>query len=332
MTSSIDHPRPRHPAVLLVAVPCTVIFGAAVATQSRINGELGARISDGYVAALISFSSGLIILCVAMLIWRPGRVGALRVRDAVASRQIPWWYLGGGVAGGFFVLSQGLTSAILGVALFTIAAVCGQTISGVLVDRRGLGSMAPRPITPARLVGSVLALAAVALAGSGEIHGNTALWIYLMPLAAGLGIGWQQAVNGQIRRVAGSALTATFWNFVVGTTVLAIGAIIHSSIAGWPKALPTEPWLYVGGAIGVVFIAGAAITVSITGVLLLGLGTISGQLLMSLLLDIVAPVAGHELGWTTVAGTALALVAVVIVALSTRESGSVTVKKESPRA
>jgi bacterial/archaeal transporter family-2 protein len=329
MNTPNDSARRRSRATLLVAVPFCVVFGAAVALQSRINGELGLRIGDGYIAALISFSSGLLILCVAMLVWRPGRDGARRVRNAAASKQIPWWYLGGGVAGGFFVLSQGVASGILGVALFTIAAVCGQTISGVLIDRTGLGSMAARKITPVRLVGSVLALGAVVLAGSGEIHGNTPLWIYIMPLAAGLGIGWQQAVNGQIRQVAGSALTATFWNFVVGTTVLTLGALVHGLVAGWPHSLPSDAWLYIGGAIGVVFIAGAAVMVSITGVLLLGLGAISGQLLMSLVLDIVAPVAGHSIGWTTVAGTVLALVAVVIVALSTRESGSVRASKEN---
>jgi bacterial/archaeal transporter family-2 protein len=272
------------------------------------------------VAALISFSSGLVVLCFAMLFWRPGREGARRVRLDVATKQIPWWYLAGGVAGGFFVLSQGVASGILGVALFTISAVCGQTVSGVLIDRTGLGSMAARPITPVRLVGSVLALVAVALAGSGEIHGNTPFWIYIMPLVAGLGIGWQQAVNGQIRRVAGSALTATFWNFAVGTTVLAIVAVIHGLLAGWPHSLPSDAWLYLGGLIGVIFIAGAAITVSITGVLLLGLCTISGQLLASLLLDLLAPVPGHSVEWTTVAGTALALIAVVIVALSARDT------------
>jgi bacterial/archaeal transporter family-2 protein len=325
--------RPHNRAVLLIAVPLSIFFGAAVATQSRINGELGLRIGDGYAAALISFSSGLLILCIAMLFWKPGRQGARQVRAAVVSREIPWWYLGGGVAGGFFVLSQGVASGILGVALFTIAAVCGQTISGVLIDRAGLGSLAPRPVTLVRLLGSALALVAVGLAGAGEIHGNTPLWIYLMPLIAGLGIGWQQAVNGQVKRIAQSALTATFWNFVVGTTVLALGMLVHSLIVGWPQHLPSEAWLYVGGAIGVIFIAGAAIMVSITGVLLLGLGTISGQLLMSLILDVVAPVPGHTVTWTTVAGTLLALVAVVIVALSTRVSpATVTATSDSSSA
>ena len=56
-----------------------------------------------------------------------------------------------------------------------------------------------------------------------------------------------------------------------------------------------------------------------TGVLLITLCTTSGQLLMSIVLDLVVPVEGHELAWTTYAGVVLALAAVVIVVLSGRE-------------
>ena len=51
---------------------------------------------------------------------------------------------------------------------------------------------------------------------------------------------------------------------------------------------------------------------------LLALGTISGQLLVSLLLDVVVPAAGHPLSRTTVAGTALTLVALAIATLPQR--------------
>ena len=46
--------------------------------------------------------------------------------------------------------------------------------------------------------------------------------------------------------------------------------------------------------------------------LTLALGTVAGQLVASLLIELIAPTAGHTIGWTTVAGTALALVAVVV--------------------
>jgi transporter family-2 protein len=317
--NSSSHP-PASRALVAATVACAVVFGAFVALQSRINGELGRALGDGYLAAVISFGSGLVVLCIAMLASRVGRRGLGRVVSAVRDRRTPVWYVLGGGAGAFLVLSQGLTASALGVALFTVATVCGQTLSGLLLDRRGLGTMAPKPLTVPRVAGSMLALVAVVWAVSAQLQGDIPVWMIVMPFLAGLGIGWQQAVNGQVRGIAGSALTATFVNFVVGTTVLLVAFGIHTAVAGLPNGLPGDPWLYVGGLIGVVFIAGAAVAVRITGVLLLGLATIAGQLVMSLVLDLAVPAVGHTVAWTTVAGTALTLVAVGIASVPARRA------------
>ena len=315
-------------SALLWAVPAAVLCGAGVATQSRINGALGAELEDGFLAALVSFASGLVILLLIVLFSPKGRAGIARVRSAVATREIPWWYAMGGAAGALFVLSQGLTSAVLGVALFSIGTVCGQTISGIAIDRIGFGSTKPRPVTGLRVIGGALALGAVALAGSGQLHVGTAPWLYLLPFIAGLGLAWQQAVNGQIRSLT-NALTATLGNFVVGTLVLVIAVGIHTAFVGLPAQWPSNPVLYLGGIVGAMFVALSAVVVGVTGVLLITLCAISGQLLMSIVLDFVVPAAGHELTWTTYAGVALALAAVVIVVLSRGEPTTATASSES---
>ncbi|NEN04266.1 DMT family transporter [Diaminobutyricibacter tongyongensis] len=312
----------RRPAIpLWLAIVFALLCGAGVALQSRINGELGRRLDDGFVAATISFGTGLLILVVALAVAPTGRRGLARVGAALRSRSLPWWYVLGGSAGAFLVLSQGLTAAVLGVALFTVAIVAGQTVSGLALDRIGLGPGGRRPLTPARITGAVLALVAVTWSVSAQLTGDVPLWMLILPLIAGLGIGWQQAVNGQVRVVASSALSATFVNFVVGTTVLVIATLVHSSFAGWPSSLPSEWWLYLGGAIGCVFIAGASLLVRITGVLILGLATVAGQLLTALALDLVLPSGSHPIAWTTVAGTLLALVAVAVASIRWRAPG-----------
>ena len=303
---------------LVLALIGAVLVGVLTATQSRINSELATQLGDGYLAAIISFGSGLVILLGVLAVWAPGRQGARTLISAVRTGATPWWYLCGGVAGGIFVLAQGLTAGLLGVALFTIAVVSGQTASGLVVDRLGLGTMAPASITVTRLAGSLLALAAVGWAVSSQLRADIPVWAVLLPLLAGIGLGWQQAANGQVRVVAGSAMTATLMNFVAGTTVLTIAAIIRVAIVGWPETLPAQPWLYLGGLTGTLFIGLAIVSVKHTGVLLLGLGGVAGQLLTSLALDVFAPVAGHSVAWTTVAGTALTLVAVGIAAIPSR--------------
>lgn len=292
--------------------------GALVATQSRINGELGHQLGDGYLAAFISFGSGFIVLAVIAAVVPSTRRGVMTVISSIRAGRMPWWYTVGGLAGGLFVLSQGLTAAVLGVALFTVATVTGQTLSGLLVDRRGVGTMQPKPVTTARLVGATLAVVAVAFSVSPQIQGGIAWWVLALPLAAGLGLGWQQAVNGQVREVSGSPLAATFFNFLAGTALLAVVLGIHAVAAGLPDHLSGSPWLYIGGLIGILFVAGYAIVVKFTGVLLLGLGAIAGQLAASLLFDIVLPVAGQQIEWTTVVGTVVTLIAIGIASIPAR--------------
>lgn len=314
MTSSPHRPWWTTAAAVLLAILC----GVGMAAQARINGELSVRIDNGVLAALISFGIGMVIVAVAMLVSPASRRGLGEVLTQVRERRIPWVYLIGGMGGAFLVLSQGLVAASLGVALFSIGVVAGQTLSGLVIDRRGVGTMGARPITAPRVIGALLALAAVVYAGWSQLDASTAVWLIVLPFLAGIGIAWQQAFNGQVREVSGSAITATFVNFVAGTTVLIIATLVASIWRGWPSELPTDPVVYLGGVIGVIFIAGGAIAVRYLGVLLLGLGMISGQLIGSLVLDLVVPAEGHELGIPTVVSTIVTLLAVSLTILGGR--------------
>ena len=317
-TSPVPADAAAHPlrtALLLLAAFGT---GIGVALQSRINGQLGAELGDGVVAAAISFGSGFVILVIASIFWRPGRVGIRRVVTAVRTRSIPWWFVVGGAAGAFFVVSQSLVVGLVGVALFTVGIVAGQTVSSLLVDRRGLGTMAPKRVTPQRLVGAVLAVLAVLLAASSELRPDSPVWVLIIPFAAGLAVGWQAAVNGQVKQVAGSAFTATFGNFAVGAAVLVIAAAVDVAIVGWPAHFPATPWLYLGGAVGTIFIAAQAAIVRSTGVLLMGLAVLSGQLVTAVVFDLVVPVQSRAIGVLTIVGAALTLVAVLVAAIPRR--------------
>jgi transporter family-2 protein len=323
MSSPLPIPAAVTPGRLAVALVAAFGTGIVVATQSRINGELGQRLGDGFLAAFISFGSGLVILAVASLFWRPGRRGIRRVATALRERSIPWWLVLGGTGGAFFVLGQGLTIGSLGVALFTIAVVCGQTVSSLLLDHRGLAYrglalMPATPATPRRIVGAALAVVAVGIAVSDRLRPDAPYPALLIPLAAGLLVGWQQAVNGQVRRVSGSAFTATLGNFAVGTVVLGVALLAHVAVAGWHPEFPTQWWLYLGGLAGCVFIGAQAVIVRLTGVLLMGLALLAGQVAASFAFDLLLPVSGSGLHLVTVVGGILVVVAVVVAALPVR--------------
>jgi transporter family-2 protein len=297
--------------------------GLALAGQTRINGELAVRIGDGIAAATISFGTGLAVLAVLVPLTARGRRGLRAVRSALQAGRLRWWHLLGGLSGGFVVAGQGLTVATLGVAVFTVALVAGQSASGLAVDRAGLGPGGTEPVTARRVAGAVLCVAAVAVALADRLDAPRALGLAALPLLAGFGIAWQQAVNGRVRVAAGgSTWPATFINFSTGTAALLVAFGVGAAVRGWPDgALPAEPWLYTGGLLGVVVIATAAAVVQVTGVLLLGLSAIAGNVIGAVLLDLLAPTVGPPAA-NTYAGAALTLVAVVIAAYPHRRAAA----------
>ncbi|MFD3747061.1 DMT family transporter [Nocardia sp. NPDC058633] len=270
-------------------------IGAGVAVQGRINGALGARLSDGIAAATISFGTGLVALLVAFAFSPALRAGAAKVRVAVARRELPAWQLLGGLCGAFFVATQGLTIAAIGVTAFTVAVVAGQLLSSLMVDRLGIAPNGRTPITPWRVFAAALGLSGVVLsAGAGSAPTTVATGVpdipallIVLPALAGIGLAWQQAVNGRVG-ATGGPFTATLINFGIGLTALLLLDLYTLSTTGLPTEFPTEPWLYTGGLIGVAFIALAAVAVGLIGVLLLGLTSVAGQLVAAVLLDAAA--------------------------------------------
>lgn len=302
-------------------VVLALIAGVALAVQSRINGELSVRLDDPIGAATISFGSGLIVLSILVPLLPFGRAGLRHLRDALRERRIRPWQCIGGMCGGFLVATQGLTVPTLGVAVFIVALVAGQSSSSLLVDRAGAGPAGPQPVTPPRLAGAVLTVIAVLIAVGDRIGHPSALVLAILPLVAGLGIAWQQAVNGHVRVVSGSAMVAGLLNFFMGTAVLLLALAVSVALRGFPHHFPAGPWwLYAGGTLGIVFIAVGAAVVRYTGVLLLGLGMIAGQVTGALLVDEIVPGAAGRPGWNTLLGAALTIVAVGVAVLPARRT------------
>lgn len=308
----------RHlPAV--IGLPLAAAAGVAIPLQSRINGALGRILDDSLAAALISFGTGLVLMILISLFLPRGRAGLQQLLPAVRERRFPRIYLAAGTIGALFVFSQALTISILGVALFTVAAVMGQTLSGLTVDRAGIGPGGRRAITPMRVIGVVLTVAAVIWAVSprlGETGTTTALILpLLLPITAGILVSYQQAMNGTAAVHYGTPITATLMNFIAGSTLLLVAWLVKLVLSGPPDALPAEWWYYAGGPMGCVFIGVGALLVRSLGVLLTGLGMISGQLLGSLALDLIFPTPGTVVVLATVAGPILALGAIVLTTL-----------------
>ena len=314
----------------LIPAAAAVGVGVLTALQAKINGELAVLLGSGVQAAVVSFGSGFVVLCVLVLVVPALRQGLLRLPGEVRAGRLAWWACLGGIGGGFFVAVQSFAVPLVGVAVFTVGVVGGQTASSLGVDRAGLGPAGRTPVTGARVLAAVIAVLAVTVAVSDRIGGSLAGGAglaALLPVVAGAGIAVQQAINGRVAVATRQPVVAAWVNFVVGTAMLVAVLLIGSLALGNAVApLPSGPWwVYLGGVIGVAFIAVAAWVVRVLGVLLFALLSVSGQLGGAVLLDLVAPTAGHEVGVRLLLGLALTLVAVAVASLGRggrRPSGS----------
>jgi bacterial/archaeal transporter family-2 protein len=308
---------PRLP--LIAGLSMAVATGLLIPIQGRINGALGVALGDGIGAAVVSFSTGLVVMTAISLALPKGRAGLARILPAVRERQFPPFYVLAGCIGAFFVFAQSFTVGLLGVALFTVAAVTGQTLSGLLVDRMGIGPAGKRPITGIRVLGSVLTVAAVAWAVSPRFSaGESGLQLLvpvLLPLLAGFLMSFQQAMNGTATVHYGTPIAATLVNFIAGAALLWAAWLIKLVVAGAGNPLPAQWWYYLGGPLGCIFIGIGALLVRSLGVLVTGLGMIAGQLLGSLGLDLILPVPGTVIALPTVLGTVLTLGAIILATL-----------------
>jgi transporter family-2 protein len=311
-----------HPPWLLT-LPMMLGGGALIALQAQLNGALAHRLGTGLrasaLAAVISSGSGLLALTLFALVNRPIGRGIMELWDAVTRRRIPLWLVLGGLAGAFFLASQGVAAARLGIAFFVLCFVAGQSVMALVVDRQGWGPNGRTMLTGARVVGAALAVLAVAISGAGLTSAAPVTAVFLLlaalPLLAGLLNSLQQGVNGRLS--ARSSPWVTTWNnFFVGTLGLVVFFAVTLVLPGRLVGLPTSPWLYLGGLCGIGFIWVSTVTVRIHGVLVVGVFAIAGQVLAAALISLLTASTAPAL--TTWLAAATSLVGAAVVGLSQR--------------
>jgi len=305
-------------AMRVSAVPLMLLAGAIVAVQSQINGrladELGSGASAGLAAAVVSFGSGLVLLAVIVLALPSAQTGVRRLAGDLRGGRLRPHEILGGLFGAYLVATQGLTVGTIGVALFSVAITAGQASSGLIVDHFGIGPSGHQSLSYPRAVAAAFAIAAVALAAGERLVDTFSLQtavFALLPLVAGFGTGIQLALNGRLNAIAGPWAT-TFNNFLVGTVALVVVFALTFLFDGRLADPPETWWLYTGGAMGVGFIALAALLVKVHGVLVLGLCLIAGQVICAELIELLGPsphvgIVGVVAGALTVVGVLVAL-------------------------
>lgn len=117
----------------------------------------------------------------------------------------------------------------------------------------------------------------------------------LIALAFGAGVlvTLSRQINGRLA-LASSALGSSFWNHAVGLAVLLAWGLAAGGL--WPAGLaqaPLHAWL--GGPLGVVFIAGGSWLIPRIGAVMTGILIIAGQMLSGVILDLARGAEGADL-------------------------------------
>jgi bacterial/archaeal transporter family-2 protein len=136
-------------------------------------------------------------------------------------------------------------------------------------------------------------------------------------LAAGAGtlVGMQAPVNSRLGRAVGGVQAASL-SFLVGTVaLLLIAAVAHGGLGSYSKAAGAPWWAFIGGLLGAVYVTVAILTVRTLGASSLTAAVITGQLVISVVIDRfgLLGIARQPIGAQRIAGLVLLVVGVALV-------------------
>ena len=290
------------------------LSGVMIAMQARVNGELSHRLDNGLQAALVSFGSGLLIIAIITPFSGQIKEGITNLRGAIARKEIARWKLFAGALGGSFVAIQTQIVPLIGVAIYSVASIAGQTAMSLVVDRIGLTGGGKKLISVRRVLAAFLTVLAVLVSVWDRIDAND-LSMFAVTAAgiAGAIVGIQRALNGQINEYSHQSFTTSLLNFIMGTSFLFI-LILVGMIVGKSHLTPLPMdtwWIYTGGVIGVIYIAFTSTIVQHLGVLTFTLFSVGGQLVGSLIIDLVSPTDGVSVSAYLVTGIAMTYAGVI---------------------
>ena len=294
-------------AILAIALLAGVLGGI----QPKINGVLADHLGSSIAASLVNFVASFLAVNVVLAVRAETRD---RLRS-IRSWPVPRWTFLAGLGGAFVVASAAVSVETIGVAIFSVAFFAGQITAGLVVDRLGLSSSGVQPFTAGRAQAAALALAAVVVSEIGRPVGTFAPLLVGLVVVSGAVAAAQAAANGRIAGTVGDPLAPTAVNVTVGFTALALIVAVVTATGKLPSLTwPSEPWLYVGGFLGMTIVVSIAAASAAIGVFRTTIAMLSAQLVTSFVIDWVVLDTAPTLG--VLVGAGLVVAATVLLARS----------------
>ncbi|SER82522.1 transporter family-2 protein [Propionibacterium cyclohexanicum] len=306
----------------MLALLIGIAAGVALPVQTSVNSRLRFRLGGAaLLASLVSFAVGT-----AFLALLSGATGAGLGITAGQLSGTPWWAWSGGILGVIYLTGNLLLFPRLGAVETVILPVLGQVAMGLVIDTAGWFGSPHHPLGAVRLLGAALTLMGAVWAvgagahprGDGRAPGSQLVWRMAGILTGGLS-AMQTAINGRLGVVLHSALHAALISFAVGTAALLLVVVVGRQ---WPRAttgrLGSGPWwMWLGGLLGALVVAGNAWLVPHLGTGLTVMVVLLGQMGGSILIDSLGLLGTprRPLSPARIAGLVTMVVGVVIIKL-----------------
>ncbi|WP_290750710.1 DMT family transporter [Exiguobacterium sp. UBA3968] len=274
----------------MLAIIIGFIIGLLVPVQTSVNTRLRGVVGSPFLASLISFSIGSLFLLILVLLFDGNLTGLTAAADE------PYWIWAGGVLGVIYLTGNILLFPRLGGVQTVIMPIFGQVIMGLLIDHFGLFEANVTTLSLTRIIGATLVLlgvvGTVALGDylarrhkqqMASTEKSLFLWRVFGILTGTLGAA-QTAINGHLGSVLGSAVKGALISFVIGTIALLLLNLILRTKWQIDRSQPFPAWIWIGGLIGALFVAGNAFIVPLVGtglaVVIVTIGLLTGSLLI----------------------------------------------------
>ncbi|MCL2571424.1 MAG: DMT family transporter [Defluviitaleaceae bacterium] len=248
----------------------SLLMGILITIMIAINGGLTTYYGV-YSATMIIHLVGLILISAVVLYKKerffPGR--------------FTWYVYLGGAIGVMTTIANNLSFGRISVSAILALGLLGQTVTGMVIDQRGLLGMPRHPFTKDKIWGLLLIIA-----GIGSMIYEFEVLAVVVSFIAGFCIIMSRTLNAKLSDLT-SVRVSTFYNYFIGLIVsvlvfllLGRGEVIFGEITFSPTW-----YIYFGGVLGVVVVLMSNIVVVKISAFYLTLLIFVGQVFSGVLVD-----------------------------------------------
>ncbi|MDD4843757.1 MAG: DMT family transporter [Anaerotignum sp.] len=263
----------------------SILVGVIISVMVSLNGGLTASYG-AYSAAVIIHIVGVIFAALICAIRKE--------RLQIKSRAPQWAYFGGAI-GVLTTLFNNYAYGRITMTSIVALGLLGQSLSSVVLDSFGWLGVEKRRASKSSVVGYLAAIIGIFIMMDNSV--SEAAFAVVLSLSAGITVVLSRTINSRLSTET-SPLVGSFLNHLVGLPICIVLALCLQRPV-WLMATGTKPWMYLGGALGVVTVLLFNITVPRVSAFHLTLLSFIGQIFTGIALDLAL---GLECSTSTFAG------------------------------